>query len=678
METAIFKLRTKNLVLWRLATHAQMPTLVLGQFIPGTPNGFKQLIRQDFKLLPPFTDLWTIPVSDLVLPDSHYHYWFEVDDDLNEGNARICITDPFAYTVDWRLTQGDYAASVIKLNNGNLLPCDCGGEDVVIPNFNGLYVLPSNNHLVIYELPTTWTRISSSGERDIASGSFRDVTALVDAATVGSEALPSVVNGSGQSYLPDLGINAIELLPPADSIYDRQWGYGTTNFSAPDFELGFPNDYSWPLASNDFAQLVNSCHLVGIRFIVDVVMAFSQKNAYSHAAFNDFFINPEATPNDPDAHDSRGNNLRNGFGSTLFRYAKFVSGYEPMTGQQGSFSPARQLMKLNAIRWVKDFNVDGFRLDSVENVANWDFVKEFRDMARAASAERFAAAGNAAAAAARFIVVGEELQEPQGLITTGRLDGLWHERFKKYVRCAILGQSPDDEPSFEWTIRKLIDCRNLGYADGAQAVIYVTSHDVEGYRNERLYNFLNNNGVADTKNRIKLAFCCLLTAVGVPMILAGEEFADQHDLFDQAGNVTQNGGKQVDPVNFSRAAEPWRREVLEHVSRLAKFRTRSAALGLNDTEFIHTDFNNGKRVLTWLRGNRITGDIVVVVANFSDYGTPNAEAPDSEYRVNNWPALPAGKKWREVSQDRDVPLSWAGREPIFPWEAKVYATVNAA
>jgi len=36
------------------------------------------------------------------------------------------------------------------------------------------------------------------------------------------------------------------------------------------------------------------------------------------------------------------------------------------------------------------------------------------------------------------------------------------------------------------------------------------------------------------------------------MILAGDEFADQHDLFDARGNVTQNGGKQVDPVNFSR------------------------------------------------------------------------------------------------------------------------------
>jgi hypothetical protein len=41
--------------------------------------------------------------------------------------------------------------------------------------------------------------------------------------------------------------------------------------------------------------------------------------------------------------------------------------------------------------------------------------------------------------------------------------------------------------------------------------------------------------------------------------------------------------------------------------------------------------------------------------------------------VLNWPTVPAGRRWREITQDRDVPSEWAGREPIFAWEAKVYA-----
>ena len=62
--------------------------------------------------------------------------------------------------------------------------------------------------------------------------------------------------------------------------------------------------------------------------------------------------------------------------------------------------------------------------------------------------------------------------------------------------------------------------------------------------------------------RIKLGFVCQMTAVGIPMILAGEEFGDEHDLFDSHGHVTHQGGKQVDPVNFSRFDEPDRRALV--------------------------------------------------------------------------------------------------------------------
>jgi len=61
---------------------------------------------------------------------------------------------------------------------------------------------------------------------------------------------------------------------------------------------------------------------------------------------------------------------------------------------------------------------------------------------------------------------------------------------------------------------------------------------------------LRKDSVELREKRIKLAFVCLLTAVGIPMILAGEEFADEHDFFNPDGNVAQSGGKQVDPVNF--------------------------------------------------------------------------------------------------------------------------------
>jgi hypothetical protein len=119
--------------------------------------------------------------------------------------------------------------------------------------------------------------------------------------------------------------------------------------------------------------------------------------------------------------------------------------------------------------------------------------------------------------------------------------------------------------------------------------------------------------------------------------------------------------------------DPWRQDVFRYVARLVKLRTRSGALAVNDTSFIHVDFAEGKRVLAWRRGREGIDDPVVVLANFSDWGTADPMSPAAEYVVSNWPATPAGKRWREVTMDRVVAPGRAGREPVFPWEAKVYA-----
>src|SRR5260221_392524 len=104
-----------------------------------------------------------------------------------------------------------------------------------------------------------------------------------------------------------------------------------------------------------------------------------------------------------------------------------------------------------------------------------------------------------------------------------RVDGLLERKFWALIRAAVIGQT-EDGLSFEETVRRAIDCRNLSFQDGAQAINYLTSHDVEGFRKERLFNFFAGSSVVDIERRVKLAFVCLLTAVGIPMILAGEEF----------------------------------------------------------------------------------------------------------------------------------------------------------
>ncbi|MGE0826644.1 MAG: alpha-amylase family glycosyl hydrolase [Candidatus Binatia bacterium] len=697
MSSTLLQRKITHFVLWRPRITTPPPTLVIGQLKPGNPPTF---VGEQHVALHPSAlsaDLWEIAAAECHLTNGEvYHYWFAVEDSNpykshDSSSPQILCTDPTAWTVDWRLLAppppGPYGendrdpASVVKFRDGQLVPCDPGGEEADFSGDSPLASLAANNRLVIYELPTTWARVAEfeSGAQ-IAVGTFRDVQALIT-----NESLPTPFSGvpvseTGRTHLIQLGINALELLPPADSFVDREWGYATSNYFAADYDLGFPPRHFSPTATTDLVNLIKICHAHGIRFFTDIVMAFATQYSYQNINFLDFHV--QTGVGDPEefldkTNESGERQKRNAFGGDLFKYNFSTEAYDPLSGTVRTLVPARQLMKTHLVRWLQDFRIDGIRLDSIENIKNYDFVQEFKDLARTLWQDRAHAEGvSRDEADARFLVVGEELAVPFALLSQNRLDGLWNERFKHHVRAAILGENVEQE-NFEWTVRKMIDCRLLSdqdgsFTDGAQAINYLTSHDVEGFRNERIYEFLRNNDVTETEQRIKLAFVCLLTAVGIPMIFAGEEFADEHDL------PVRHPSKQVDPVNFDRLSGPdnaFRRRIFDYVARLVRFRTTSEALAVNDTQFIHVDFTDGKRVLVWRRGRPESDQRVVVVANFSDFGTPDASQPSAEYVVANFPTAPAGKRWREVTQERDVPFDWIGREPLFPWEAKVYTLV---
>jgi pullulanase len=121
-------------------------------------------------------------------------------------------------------------------------------------------------------------------------------------------------------------------------------------------------------------------------------------------------------------------------------------------------------------------------------------------------------------------------------------------------------------------------------------------------------------------------------------------------------------------ASLRRSASPFK-----YVSQLVKLRTSHPALSVNDTDFIHVDFTEGKRVMVWKRGS--SDNPVVVVANFSDFTTPFAHCPNAEYFVPNWPTTPVGYHWFEVTQNRPITNGRPDREAIFAWEAKVYRLV---
>jgi 1,4-alpha-glucan branching enzyme len=695
MPSPLLVRKQTHFVFWRPGPAATPPQLVIGIFQAGNPPTLSG--EQAIAMAPSAdsSELWELAASQCNLAeDQVYHYWFETIDTapFRTAHSAIRCTDPTATSVDWRLmaNSGDdqTAAAVVRYSDGRLLPTD--PEQAVRPLRAGtaagsdatMSSLPPNNRLVIYELPTAWTKAGDLVDaKNVGVGTFRDVRGLIEAGAHGGH-FDRVARVRDHRHLVELGVNALELLPPADTFADRKsWGYATSNYFAPDFDLGRPIDPGTssvtraPTSVNDLSALVRACHANGIRFFYDAVMAFSNHDPYRTGDFLDFHVFFTDFAHGPFDHVDPEQDGRDGFGGDLWKYAFQTRSYDPLAGDTGDVYRARRHMISHLLHWMAFYHVDGLRLDSVNNYNNWDFAGDIRRETRAAWNARWLAEGNPPRGAdERFIVVGEELAVPKGLLA--RLDGLWNEDFKHILRKVILGVNADGEPSFEWSVRKLIDCRNLGFSDLTQAVNYVGSHDVGGFGNERLYNYLGFNGVIFKDKQIKLAFVCLLTALGIPMILAGDEFADEHDIDIFNGNRngrTPDTDKQLDPVNYDRLdKDPWRRDIFAYVSRLVRLRTTSNALSVNDTTFLHVDFDEGKRVLVWQRGRDGVDDPVVVVANFSDWGTADPGNPASEYVVPCWPRTPAGRTWREVTQDRAVPPPSVGREPLFPWEAKVY------
>jgi hypothetical protein len=79
------------------------------------------------------------------------------------------------------------------------------------------------------------------------------------------------------------------------------------------------------------------------------------------------------------------------------------------------------------------------------------------------------------------------------------------------------------------------------------------------------------------------------------------------------------------------------------------------------------DFDHGRRIMAWVRGNPDKQALVVAVANLSADRTPG-----NKYVMRNWPSTPEGKKWREVVENQSVPADSVGREPLSRWNAKAY------
>jgi pullulanase len=250
-------------VLWLPRFTDPAPRLVIGTFQPGNPPALASRRTHDLEEVPGHAGLWGIEVADCGLIDQQvYHYWFEVADShpSSDGGRKLC-TDPRAFTVDWRLlsepqtssSNSRTPATVVKFSGGKLVGCEAAGEDFVSVSQADPQGSAVNARLVVYELPTSWTRLNQHGDVEVGVGTFRDVAALVDEGSGPANCAGVAALDRGRSHLGALGVNALELLPPADSFVSREWGYATSNYLAPDFDLGLPAHNTSPTPNLDLA-----------------------------------------------------------------------------------------------------------------------------------------------------------------------------------------------------------------------------------------------------------------------------------------------------------------------------------------------------------------------------------------------------------------------------------------
>jgi len=138
-------------------------------------------------------------------------------------------------------------------------------------------------------------------------------------------------------YLKDMSYNYVEIMPLNEYPSDESWGYQATGYFSPTSRYGQPDG---------LRQFVDECHQNGIGVIMDFVPV--------HFAVNDYALwRYDGTPLYEHPDDSVG---RSEWGSNNFMHER---------GDVCSF------LSSAAYYWLKEYHIDGLRLDAVGNLIYW-------------------------------------------------------------------------------------------------------------------------------------------------------------------------------------------------------------------------------------------------------------------------------------------------------------------
>jgi len=273
---------------------------------------------------------WMVNSSSFMSLSTDSSYWWKTITGLNPGekytyqyliDGVIKIADPLSPLI----LDPNNDANIGSFNYPNPIPYPSnytnGFVTVMEPGktaynwTNNNFTPPDNKDLIIYELLV----------RDfVSTHSYQTLIDTLD-------------------YLAELGVNAIELMPPGEFENNESWGYN------PSFHMALDKYYGTP---EHFKVFIDSCHGRGIAVINDIVFnqAFGQSpmvNLYWDA------LNNRPAANNP-------------WFNEVCPHPPYCWGYD----FDHSSDATKNFMDRVNHYWLDEYHIDGFRFDFTKGFSN--------------------------------------------------------------------------------------------------------------------------------------------------------------------------------------------------------------------------------------------------------------------------------------------------------------------